>query len=265
MFRLILCIAACTAAAMLQAQPFFRLSYSFAAPAVERVYTDELGNVYTQSRTEFRKYNMNDTLFARYSEMSNGSITTADISNPMRITLFFSDFSRVLILDNALNTLRSTIDLTEEGMEQVIAVCSSYDGGLWMYNRDNFSLQRYTVQMKPDRSIFNLNTVISAEFKPELMLEKENLLYVLDPRTGLHLFDIFAGYLKSLPLPVSGNFTILDNSVYWLSGNRLYRYSMARFTEESWPVEPQGVSAFGMSRKKMVLYAEGRVYVYLIE
>lgn len=249
----------------ISAQQPFRLSYTFTAPAVEKVYVDELGNVYTQSKSELRKYNMNDTLFARYSELGNGNITGMDVTNPMRLTVFYADFSRVVILDNTLNYLRNTIDLMEEGMEQVLAVCSSYDGGLWMYNRDNFTLQRFNVQLKPDRSIPNLNTVISADFRPEMMLEKENILYLYDRGTGIHLFDIYAGYLKTLPLALNGTFAVLDNSIYWVDKNELHRYSMQRFTEDTWPLAPPSVSAFGLGRKKMALYAGGKVYVYTIE
>ena len=252
-------------AALLRAQEPFRFSYSFYAPGIEKIYVDELGNVYTQSRSELRKYNMSDTLFSRFSELSNGNISSMDVSNPMRITVFYADFSRVSILDNTLNYLRNTVDLIDAGMEQVLAVCSSYDGGLWMYNRDNFTLQRFNVQLRPDRSIPNLNTIISADFRPELMAEKENVLYVYDRRTGIHLFDIYAGYLKTLPLPVNGNFAILDNSVYWLADNRLYRYSLQRFSEDSWALQPTEIKAFGMSRKKLALYSGAKVYVYTIE
>ena len=64
-----------------------------------------------------------------------------DVSNPMRVLLYYKDFSTIVILDRFM-TNRSTIDLRKQDIFQVEAVCLSYDNKIWVYDEFEHKLKK---------------------------------------------------------------------------------------------------------------------------
>lgn len=246
-------------------QANLKLLYTLNQKDIQKVAVDNLLNVYSLSDTEIKKYNRQDTLFTRFSELNYGEIYSADFSNPMRITVFYRDFNKLIILDNTLNYLRNPIDLVEDGFNQIHAVCSSYDGGIWMYSRENFTLDRYTINLQKDRSVPNLNTIIDSDLEVVSMLEKDNRLYLLADNGTLYIFDIFGAYIKSLPFEIEKEFAVFSNIVYWLKNDVLHAYDLSMFTERSISLPVKGVKAFSIHSNRVVLLATDKLAVYSIE
>jgi len=101
-------------------------------------------------------YIKNNTLYKKtteknysYTNTQLGKITSADITNPLKILLFYKDFNTVLFLDNKLNELTTSINFTSEAFsEQITSVNISSNNNLWLYNLDNNILQLWNHQTK---------------------------------------------------------------------------------------------------------------------
>lgn len=247
------------------AQSNLKLIYTISHNNLQKVAVDNLLNVYSLTDTEIKKYNRQDTLFTRFSELNYGEIYSADFSNPMRITVFYRDFNKLIILDNTLNYLRNPIDLIEDGYNQIHAVCSSYDGGIWMYSRENFTLNRYTINFQKDRTVPNLNTIIDPELEVVSMLEKDNKLYLLADNGTLYIFDIFGAYIKSLPIGIEREFAVFSNIVYWLKNDELNAYDLSMFVERRISLPIKGVKGFSLHSNRVVLLTTDKLAVYSIE
>ncbi|UPT66170.1 MAG: hypothetical protein M0D57_17035 [Sphingobacteriales bacterium JAD_PAG50586_3] len=63
-----------------------------------KLYVDKLDNVYVINDNEIFKYKPDGKLFNRYSNKSLGKVTMIDVSNPLKILLFYKDFSRIVYL-----------------------------------------------------------------------------------------------------------------------------------------------------------------------
>src|SRR5438046_1047362 len=65
--------------------------------------TDNLGNFYLVKNDVLEKYDAGGTLLKTYSNKSFGKIDLADAGNPMKLLLFYKNFSQVVFLDNTLS------------------------------------------------------------------------------------------------------------------------------------------------------------------
>src|SRR2546430_15572601 len=83
---------------------------------------DNLDNVYVLTSTDqLKKYNANGDSVAVFNNVKKfGKVSTVDVSNPLKVLLYYKDFSTIVVLDRLL-TQRNTIDLRQQSIFQVNA------------------------------------------------------------------------------------------------------------------------------------------------
>lgn len=225
---------------------------------------DPIGNYYLHTRTEIFKYNPFDTLFSRYSELQNGNISFMDVSNPMKITVFYANVSKVVFLDNTLNPTFTPTDLYALQLETATLVCSSYDNGFWVFDAPSFSLTRVNGFGEVDRTVKNINQLTGVDdLKPTALREKENLLYLADPDQGLFVFDIFGGFLKKWSLPGITDFSVIQKNIFYLRENRLYKFDTRLLEESSTELPHPNVRQVRVEKDRLYLLTrDGELYIY---
>lgn len=106
---------------------------------------DNLDNIYVlNSRNQIRKYNANGDSVAIFNDVKKfGKATLVDVSNPLKVVLFYKDFATVVMLDRFLNVV-NTIDLRKQNIFQARAIAQSYDNKIWVYDELENKLKRLT-------------------------------------------------------------------------------------------------------------------------
>ncbi len=260
-FLLLLCAGIFTTRAQ-----SLRLIKSTDLPGAMALEADPLGNSYLITPSAIFKYNLSDTLFSRYSELRFGPITTLDVSNPMKLTLFYETFSQVVFLDNTLNPTFTSTNLYDLDLQNASAVCSSFDNGFWVFNQPDFSLIRYNSFGEQDRRVKNLNLITGSELKPTRMMEKENRLYVYDPGSGIFQFDIFGGFLSRLHLKGFESFSVFDRQIYYSRSDSLFIWDTRTLKEESLPLPEKEVQCVRVEKNRLYLLTRnGRLSVYMLK
>ena len=96
---------------------------------------DNLDNLYIITvQEQLKKYNANGDSVAVFNGVKRfGKLYAVDVSNPMKLLLFYKDFSNVVILDRLL-AVRSTIDLRQHNILQASAIAISYDNNIWVFD-----------------------------------------------------------------------------------------------------------------------------------
>src|SRR5215204_7381101 len=96
---------------------------------------DNFDNIYLlNSYDQLKKIAANGDSVAVFNNVRRyGKVAQIDVSNPLRVLLFYKDFATVVVLDRLLSN-RSTIDLRKQDIFQVEAVCLSYDNKIWLYD-----------------------------------------------------------------------------------------------------------------------------------
>ncbi|MFM2362064.1 MAG: hypothetical protein RLZZ316_966, partial [Bacteroidota bacterium] len=88
--------------------------------------TDNLGNIYLLStNNQLKKLNPNGDSVAVFNDVRRfGKLYQIDASNPLKLLLYYKDFSTVVALDRFLN-IRNTIDLRRLKLYQVKTIGQS--------------------------------------------------------------------------------------------------------------------------------------------
>ncbi len=197
--------------------------------------TDNFGNTYLIKADEIKKYNSQGELLKIFSAKNLGKITSIDASNPLRVLVFYKDFARVLFVDDLLSQNGDVIDLLNLSLEQSDAVCTSFNNGLWFFNRQNANLVRLDENLQTVVNTGNLNRLLGATFKPNFMLEYNGYVYVNNPGEGIFIFDIYGTYFKTLPFKDILHFQVKEDRLIYFTGKELRSYDMKLLTEAVLP------------------------------
>jgi hypothetical protein len=165
------------------------------------VEVDNLGDVYVLANQDVIKYKSTGQLFRSYSNKSLGNISRIDVSNPLKILVFYRDLSRLVFVDNTLSEQKENVYLERFDREFASLACTSNDeNGIWLYDPVAFSLTRYNQKMNIKAEVLNINQLTGKTINPIWMTERGNRLYLVDSQNGIMVFDIFGTYLKTLPI-----------------------------------------------------------------
>jgi len=175
---------------------------------------DQLGNLYLVKNDQLFKYNTEGKLINRYSNKTLGVIQYLDVSNPMKILIFYPAFNKVVFLDNQLSENGRPVNLSEFELDQTILSCTSHDNAFWVYDQRNFELVRMDQNIQVTHRTGNIPQQIGAEIKPLNIYEYNNWVYVCDSTAGVLVFDIYGTYFKTIP--VKGLIELqFDNNIMW--------------------------------------------------
>ena len=188
--------------------------------------TDNIGNVYLVNGDEVKKYNSKGELLKVYSNKKLGKISSIDATNPLRVLLFYKDQSQLVILDSQLSPNGNPIDLLGMNLEQSDVVCSSFNNGLWLFNRQNNELVRLNQSLEKVVNTGNLNALLSADLKPNFIIENGSYLYLNNKSDGIYVFDIYGTYYKTISLLNLNHFQVNDNALYYYKDSVFAKYDM---------------------------------------
>jgi hypothetical protein len=130
----ILVIIAVAQFSFAQADTSFRLIKTYPGEIADAAI-DNLENVYILTATDqLKKYNSSGDSIAVYNNVRKyGKVYSMDVANPLKVLLYYKDFSSIVVLDRLL-AARSTIDLRRKNILQVAAIGQSYDNNIWVFD-----------------------------------------------------------------------------------------------------------------------------------
>lgn len=195
--------------------------------------TDNFGNTYLVKGDEIKKYNAQGELLKMFSAKNLGKITSIDASNPLRVLVFYKDFASILFVDDLLSQNGDAINLLDLSLEQSDATCTSFNNGLWFFNRQNANLIRLDENLQTVVNTGNLNRLLGTTFKPNFMLEYNGYIYVNNPEEGIFVFDMYGTYFKTIPIQHIAHFQVKDQQLIYFTGGQLKSYHLKLLTEAS--------------------------------
>ena len=195
----------------------------------QSVTVDDFGNIYAIHNEEITKYNTNGQLQKTFSTKRYGKIEFVDVTNPLKILVYFKDFQQILFLDNQLSASSAMISLEQVGYEQSSLVCTSTNNSFWLYNKQNNELVRFDSESKLLVKTGNLKRILDIEINPNFIKEHNNYLYLNCPNEGILLFDIYGTYYKTIPLKQLKRFNIVNGNIFYFENRSLKEYSTETF------------------------------------
>lgn len=221
----------------------------------EGIVTDNLANVYLINQDKFTKYDMRLKLQKEFSNKNFGSITTADVTNPLRPLLFYREFGRIVFLDNTLSQNGEPIALEKLGYPLATLAASSYDNSLWIYDQPTFELIRFSTNLEITNRTGNLSQILGIELQPNFILEKDNRLFVNNPKTGILVFDVFGTYIKTIPIYNLASFQVADDEIIYFSEDMLKSWNITT-TENTDYSEPRSTTALNIRMERDAIFVQ---------
>ena len=189
----------------------------------QSIQIDHLENIYLINKGNLSILNNN-----KHKEYQNnflGDIYSIDISNPLRILVFHKDANQIIFLNNELSIIGDAISLDEINLPDISTVCTSQINGFWVFNNLNNRIEFYNSNLiKIHTSIDLSNQINNLENIEEIKMAGEQI-YLKVKNTGILVFDMFATYIKTLPIKETNSFQIFEQSIIYAKNQQILIYS----------------------------------------
>jgi len=208
--------------------------------AGSRIVSDNLGNIYVLAKSSLMKYDAEGNFQCSYTELKDGLITNIDVSDPLKIIIFNADFGKIKFLDNKLSLKKDPVSLSDLGYNNASLVATSYDNGFWLFDPLSNQLVRFDVNLQMTQQSGNISDLIGHEFKPDFMVEYNNMVYLNDPLYGIFVFDRYGTYMKTIPVKNIPAFQIFSDRIFYLDKNILKSLDLKTYEEKTVQLPPFG-------------------------
>jgi hypothetical protein len=185
---------------------------------------DKFGNCYLASSNKLWKYSPDGKQLYPYEEFRYGSIGSIDVTNPLKIVVFFPGVMKAIVLDRFLSPL-VTYDFLQLGYPSVTAVCGSTDGRIWFYDIAGLKLKKIDETGYILRESQSLNNVLSSIPIPNFLLEYDNAVFMNDSAIGIVAFDLFGSYQKTIPVKGLKKFQLRERNIIYADDQKMFAYN----------------------------------------
>lgn len=194
---------------------------------------DETGNVYVVKRGNVLiRYNEKGDSTGEFRSVQNGPVGFVDAVNPLRIVVYYPNYSRVVLLDGMM-TPRNDLDLRKMGIFNTPAVASSADGNLWVYDRFNARLRKMDEQLKEVVASNDLRLETETVPDPVFMTERDWKVFMADTTRGIFVLDRYGNYVNTLSIKGVRFLQVMDSKLIFLRHDTLIAWDMNQVTSYS--------------------------------
>jgi hypothetical protein len=214
-------------------------------PDIVDFTVDNLGNIYVLKKdNQLKKLSPNGDSLAIFNDVRRyGKIATVDATNPLKVLVYYREFTTIIELDRFLNII-NTIDLRKQNILQAKAVALAYENNVWVYDELDARLKR----IADDGSLVDQTTdfrqLFDAVPDPTVIRDQGGLVYLYDPAKGVYVFDHYGALKTHIDLPGWLDFDVIDKSLLGRDDKKFYRYQLGtlEMQEEPIPAAYQGAA-----------------------
>ena len=230
---------------------------------------DNLGNVYLfTGMQQVKKLDNNlDSLGVFNNVKRYGQPSFIDVSNPLKVLLFYKDFNTILILDRFLN-MRSTIDLRHSNIFQCSVIAQSYDNNMWVFDELENKVKKIDENGKLLLESPDLRVVYDAPPRPVSMEDYNKYVYAYDSSKGLLVMDYFGAFKNLLAFKGWENVHGMSKGLAATDKTGLIYYVPGSITTEHYDLPTYVLHSKKVRISGSKLYAlqtDGRLHIYQLQ
>lgn len=217
---------------------------------------DNLGNIFLiTSSNQIKKVNSNLDSISVFNEYKQyGKIQSVDVSNPLKVLVFYKNFSTVVVLDRFLSK-RNIIDLRTISILQPIAISQSYDNNFWVYDDLDATIKKIDDNGKIVGTFTDLRLLFDEVPIPTSIIDKDGLLYIYCKEYGWLIFDYYGGLKNKY---IAKNWTdvqVINNMMLGRKNNQLVYFAA------SLPIEKTIQLNLSLNNVIKVMQSKNNLYV----
>lgn len=233
--------------------------------SVKQFAADNLGNVYvlTPAGLLIKLNSRGDSLNVFNDVRRYGPVYAMDVTNPMKVLLYYKDFSTVLMLDRYLNRI-NMIDLRKSGIFQAKAVGLSYDNNVWIFDEQSAKLKKIDETGRVLSETTDLRQVLDVVPSPHALVDRDGFVYVYDSTKGIYVFDYYGALKNALPLTGVTDLQVIGKTIAGRRQNKLVRYTLGTLELQELPLPAivQGAEKIYITQQGVYVLNEAGIEMY---
>lgn len=186
---------------------------------------DNLNNIFLFTNAgQLKKLSNEGDSIAVFNDVRRyGKRYAVDVSNPLKVLIYFKDFGTLLVLDRFLSR-RETIDLRRLGMYQVKSIGQAYDNGYWVFDEQEAKLKHLNDAAQVVDQFTDFRLLFDSMPSPQYITDQNKTLYLYDSTLGVYLFDYFGAFKSRIPFVGWKDFMVINSVLFGRDEQYLYRY-----------------------------------------
>ena len=202
------------------------------------LYINTTDDIFLLYKGMIERYNPDGSFFQNYGSIYINEHTEIISVNGFKTILFSPDYGKIIQLDNRLRELY-IFDAYDLGNYIITCVGTSYDNNfLWIWDAASQRLIKIDKDRNPVFVSNTLSLILGMKINPRQIVESGVMLYVVDSKNGIFVFDNQGNYIKQMPIENVKNLKVIDNQLYYTKDNVIYRYDNLTFTETKYTQTP---------------------------
>ena len=217
---------------------------------------DNLGNIFILYQNgQLKKLTPDGDSLAVFNNVRRyGKLFSIDVTNPLKILLYYKDFSTIVILDRLLNT-RATLDLRKLNLFQVKAISQSYDNNIWIFDELESKLKRISDDGKLLDQSTDFRMLFDSVPSPQYIIDQNKQLYLYDFLKGVYIFDYYGGFKSRMPFVGWNDFSVINGILFGRDDKYLFRYEPSTFNLQRYIIPN------AMINTRKILISPGKIYL----
>ena len=188
---------------------------------------DNLNNIYLiTNNNQLKKFDEKGDSVSIFNDVKRyGNPSSVDVSNPLKILLYYKPFSTVLVLDRLLN-MRNTINFRKQNIFSVQTIAASYDNNIWLFDEQDYKLKKIDEEGRLQQETTDFRMLFDSVPSPLQLIDRDSFVYLYDPEKGFYIFDYYGTYKNRLAFLNWSNVEVSGKMMYGFSNNKLYSYEL---------------------------------------
>jgi hypothetical protein len=198
---------------------------------------DNLDNIYlvNNQTNQLKKLNGNGDSAGVFNNVRKyGKLFSIDATNPLKILLYYKNFSTIVVLDRFL-TVRNTINLGKKNIFKVKAIASAYDNNIWLFDEGESKLKKIDENGEVIMESVDFRNLFDTVPSPVQITDQDGFLYLYDPNKGFYTFDYYGALKNNIPFLNWKNPEVIGKNLYGFGDSVLYLYQTGSLKLQEFP------------------------------
>lgn len=224
---------------------------------------DKLGNFYFVENNVLTKTDKDLSPLCTFDEFSWGEITLIDVSDPLRVLVFYKDFNRVIYLDKNFAELRDPILLDDIEYFNISVLATSQQGGFWIFDNQKAQVVSLDQNLSISQKGTNLYALTNGAEVTDMQISTDYIVLKTQQNTIL-ILDKFANYYSQVQSNVDSPFCLDNNLLYTLEDNSIYVLDINTKITDVIELPLSDIKDFEISGSKIFVLSENSLITFQI-
>jgi hypothetical protein len=215
---------------------------------------DNFDNLYTLKNNVITKNGAYKNY--EYINIQLGDVHHVDITNPLKIVVFYKDQNSVIMLDNTLSEILVVNFNQTAVFRKVVHVSAAFDNSIWIYNELNQQLERYNYI--EDKTVVN-----TLPFSSSILLQGSNYNYCwIITATTIECYNPYGSNVNTFKNDAFEKMHLYRNNVLLVKQNQLfYLNTKNNINKVKTPIEIT-LQDFSITNESLYIYDSEFLYQF---